>query len=114
MTLTTLLVSTLLSASPTLAPASALEVLQEGQHADDLIARGRALLDAGELDGALELFEQADAESKGTLSTRMWVLRVWFAQDRINDAFNQTDALAENNKGPDLDYLYGMGSFLKA
>jgi len=114
MTLTTLLVSTLLSASPTFAPTSALEVLQEGQHADDLIARGRALLDAGELDGALELFEQADAESKGMLSTRMWVLRVWFAQDRINDAFNQTDALAENNKGPDLDYLYGMGSFLKA
>ena len=44
----------------------------------------------------------------------MWVLRVWFAQGRINDAFNQTDTLRENNEGPDLDYLYGMGSFLKA
>jgi len=88
-------------------------VAQE-RHVDDLIARGRALLDEGKLGGALELFEQADAEAKGALSTRMWVLRVWFAQGRINDAFNQTDTLAETNKGPDLDYLYGMGSFLKA
>ena len=115
MTLTTILVSALLSASPAFAQTSALEALQEeGRHAEDLITRGRALLDTGELDGALELFEQADAESKGALSTRMWVLRVWFAQGRINDAFNQTDALKEANEGPDLDYLYGMGSFLKA
>ncbi len=80
----------------------------------DLIARGRKLLDKGELEGALELFEQADAETQGSLATRMWVLRVWFATGRINDAFDQTDALGAKHKGPDLDYLYGMGSFLKA
>ncbi|MAG64218.1 hypothetical protein CMO84_11930 [Candidatus Woesearchaeota archaeon] len=114
MILATILVPALLSAPPAPPRATALELLQEGRHADDLITRGRELLDAGKLDSALELFEQADAESKGALSTRMWVLRVWFAQGRINDAFNQTDALKENNEGPDLDYLYGMGSFLKA
>ena len=114
MILATILGPALLSAPPALPRATALELLQERSHADDLITRGRELLDAGKLDGALELFEQADAESKGALSTRMWVLRVWFAQGRINDAFNQTDTLRENNEGPDLDYLYGMGSFLKA
>lgn len=115
MILTTLLVPALLSAAPALPRPPSIEVLQEGRHTNDLIARGRELLDAGKLDGALELFEQADAESKGALTTRMWVLRVWFAQGRINDAFNQTDALKnENSEGPDLDYLYGMGSFLKA
>jgi tetratricopeptide (TPR) repeat protein len=113
MILTTLLVPTLLSMAPAPAGSATVQVVQD-RHAHDLITRGRALLDAGKLAAALELFEQADAERAGALSTRMWVLRVWFAQGRINDAFNQTDVLAEDNSGPDLDYLYGMGSFLKA
>lgn len=81
---------------------------------DDLVKRGREHLDKGELDQALELFTQADVEAKGALRGRMWVLRVWFEQGKINDAFDEVDRLAASNEGPDFDYLYGMGSYLKA
>lgn len=95
------------------APAAAAPCAQD-ELVDHIVARGRAHLDAGENDLALELFEQADAETRGALSTRMWIARTWFAQGRINDAFDLVDALAQDHEGPDLDYLYGMGSYLKA
>ena len=84
-------------------------------HIDDLIAQGRAQLDKGDTVGALEFFDQADAEEDGALRTRMWVLRAHFEQGaQIMDAFDEVDALASKNEGPDLDYLYGMGSYFKA
>ena len=47
---------------------------------DDLIEKGRAQLDQGDTAGALEFFNQADAETGGKLRYRMWVLRAHFEQ----------------------------------
>lgn len=74
-----------------------------------LIAEGRAKLDAGQVDEALALFEQAARADGNSLQTRMWVLRSWIEQGRNNDAFDALDELAdEGQSGPELDYLYGM------
>ncbi|MCP3914878.1 MAG: hypothetical protein GY711_04865 [bacterium] len=83
---------------------------------DELIRRGRTHLAGGEAEKALILFEQADAETRGELRTRMWVLRAWMAQGRINDAFDHLEKnfTSKGKKGPDTDYLFGMGSYLKA
>ncbi len=82
---------------------------------DDLIRRGRAELDAGRVERALELFQQADAETGGGLASRVWVLRTMFEQgERLNDAFDAVDALSRDHAGPALDYLYGIGSYFKA
>ncbi len=82
---------------------------------DELIAEGRSKLDQGDPQGALEFFNQADAETHGELRTRMWVLRAHFEEGRqIMDAFDEVDRLSQENDSPDLDYLYGMGSYFKA
>jgi len=82
---------------------------------DDLIEKGRSKLDLGDTAGALEFFNQADAEAGGALRARMWVLRGHFEQGaQIMDAFDEVDELAAEHEGPDLDYLYGMGSYFKA
>lgn len=110
----TLLVLTLSIAPLASMPACAADRAQ-GRHVADLIRRGRARLEAGQPELALELFDQADAETRGSAGTRVWVLRTWFELGRINDAFDQVDALQARGHGrPDLDYLYGMGSFLQA
>jgi len=80
----------------------------------DLIPQGRQHLDRGELDLALALFERADAQSQGTLPTRMWVWRTWLEQGRINDALDAIDELRlAGTESPDLDYLYGIAFFRK-
>ena len=94
--------------------ASAAPALAQAERVQDLVGRGRAHLDAGRNHRALELFLQADAETHGALATRVWVLRTWMAQGRLNDAFDQTDVLARTHEGADLAYLYGIGSHLKA
>jgi hypothetical protein len=86
---------------------------QEG--VDALLARGRALLEDGKAGEAQTLFEQAQALDKGSLRTRTWVLRAWIAQGRVNDALDQIDALDKaGQKGPAVDYLYGMAFAQKA
>lgn len=80
-----------------------------------LIARGRAALDAGRAAEAQKIFEEAEAKEPNSLRTRVWVLRSWMAQGRINDALNATDELARAGaKGPEMDYLYGTAFGLKA
>lgn len=96
------------------APAGAVLAAPQDERVDDLVRRGREYLDRGELGPATELFRQADVESGGALKSRMWVLRTWFEEGRINDAFGEVDRLAERHGGPELDYLYGIGSYLKA
>jgi tetratricopeptide (TPR) repeat protein len=74
-----------------------------------LIAAGREKLDAGEIDAALELFEQAARADDHSLQTRMWVLRSWIELGRNNDTLDELDALVdEGYSGPELDYLFGM------
>jgi cytochrome c-type biogenesis protein CcmH/NrfG len=82
---------------------------------DGLIARGRAALDAGRAAEAQKIFEEAAAKDADSLRTRVWVLRSWLSQGRINDTLNATDALAKAGaKGPELDYLYGTAFALIA
>jgi len=74
-----------------------------------LIAAGREKLDAGEIDAALELFEQAARADDHSLQTRMWVLRSWIELGRNNDTLDELDALVdEGHSGPEMDYLFGM------
>lgn len=82
---------------------------------DELIARGRAAFDAGRVADAQTIFESAVAKDQGSLRTRVWVLRCWLAQGRINDALNTTDELARGGaKGAEIDYLYGVAFALVA
>ncbi|MBK7875786.1 MAG: tetratricopeptide repeat protein [Planctomycetes bacterium] len=75
---------------------------------DALLLKGREKLAAGDAAGAQVLFDQAAAQEKDSLRTRMWVLRAWMDQGRVNDAYNAIDALAKTNQGVEIDYLYGM------
>jgi tetratricopeptide (TPR) repeat protein len=81
---------------------------------EELFARGRELLEAGDADAAAPLLEAADARMGGGLTTRRWVLRAWMEQDRINDALDGIDALARTHEGVEIDYLYGMAFAKKA
>jgi tetratricopeptide (TPR) repeat protein len=80
-----------------------------------LLDDGRALLDKGDVDGALALFTQAAAAEKNSLRTRTWVARAWLEQGRINDARDATDELDRAHKGaPEVAYLYGLASLKSA
>jgi hypothetical protein len=79
-----------------------------------LVQQGRALLSRNKPAEALALFEQADELGKHALATHMWVLRAWLQQGRINDALDAIDKLAKTEKGPEIDYLYGMGFWFTA
>jgi cytochrome c-type biogenesis protein CcmH/NrfG len=82
---------------------------------DALIARGRAELDQGRAVEAQKIFEEAAAKDASSLRTRVWVLRSWLAQGRVNDALNATDELSRSGaKGPEIDYLYGVAFALIA
>jgi hypothetical protein len=85
-----------------LAPA-----LARQESVDALIDQGRAKLDAGDAAAAQALFDRAAELDKGSPKTRVWVLRGWIAQERINDAYNAIDELAKTLSGSDVDYLYG-------
>lgn len=74
-----------------------------------LIERGRAELAAGRAAEAEALFTRAAEADGGKLRARMWVLRAWMDQGRSNDTLDALDELnSQGQKGPDLDYLYGM------
>ena len=100
--------------SATLLPACR-AVDQSGESVDALIAKGRALLDEGKASEAQAVFEAAEKKDGATIRTHMWVLRAWTAQGRINDSLDEIDKLDHaGNKGPAMDYLYGMAFALKA
>lgn len=103
-------------AGPTAGPlASPLAHRRADESVDALIAKGRALLDDGKASEAQAVFESAEKKDGATLKTRMWVLRAWMAQGRINDSLDEIDKLDHaGNKGPAMDYLYGMAFALKA
>ena len=81
----------------------------------DLLLRGRKHLDDGKASEAQILFEQADALTRGELRTRIWLLRSWMDQGRINDTFDIMDRMLEQGaEGTAVDYIYGMGSYRRA
>lgn len=80
---------------------------------DDLLKAGRALLAEGRTAEALAQFEAAE-KLETSLKTRVWVLRAWIAQARVNDALGEIDALAKTSSGAPIDYLYGMAFAQKA
>ena len=80
---------------------------------DALLAKGRALLDAGDGAAAQAAFDQAAALDP-SIKTRVWVLRSWLAQGRVNDTYNAVDELAKTTKGVEIDYLYGMAFAIDA
>ena len=82
---------------------------------DQQITEGQALLVEGKAEEALKIFEAADKASGGALETRVWVLRAWMDVGRLNDAFNEAEALQkEHGESPEIDYLFGYGSFQRA
>jgi Tfp pilus assembly protein PilF len=97
------------------ASASAAPVVRADENIDVLITRGRAALDAGRAADAQRIFEEAASKDSDSLRTRVWVLRSWIAQGRINDALNATDEMSRAGaKGPEIDYLYGTAFALIA
>ncbi|MBL8858588.1 MAG: tetratricopeptide repeat protein [Planctomycetes bacterium] len=87
----------------------------EAESVDALIARGRVLLTEGKPLEAQALFEAAEAQDGASLKTRMWTLRSWLPQGRVNDTLNEIDKLDRaGTKGPEMDYLYGMAFAFKA
>ena len=89
---------------------AAAPVLQDG----NLITQGRALLEAGKPAEAEALFTQADEASGGKITTRIWVLRAWMEQGRINDSLNAIDEFEQaERESPGGDYVYGMASYLR-
>lgn len=82
---------------------------------DELIAKGRALLNAGQPAEAQAVFETAESQDGSSLKTHMWTLRSWLPQGRVNDTLNEIDKLDRaGTKGPEMDYLYGMAFAFKA
>ena len=106
----------LLPCTPSFAPAGA--VIRDASTADgidELIAAGRKLFAEGKLEEALAVFESAEQQDKGSLRTRVFVLRTWIAQGRIEEALGETDVLKATFKsGVEIDYLYGMGFYAMA
>ncbi|MDF1836405.1 MAG: hypothetical protein P1V35_00925 [Planctomycetota bacterium] len=95
--------------------ASNAPIVRASAHAEDLIHEGRQLLKQGKAKEAQALFEQAHKAAGQSPETRIWILRAWMDQDRLNDAFNEADKLRDAGIDiPGLDYLYGYGSFVKA
>jgi tetratricopeptide (TPR) repeat protein len=72
------------------------------------IEKGRVALDAGRLEEAEALFARAVA-ADDSLATQRWLLRTWMDQGRSDETLDALDALGRaGQKGPELDYLYGM------
>ncbi|MBL8862055.1 MAG: hypothetical protein JNK02_08590 [Planctomycetes bacterium] len=109
------LLSSLLLLVPAVLPAPAARavVAVAPESVEEQLAAGRKLLDAGRLADALARFEAA-AQQDGSLRTRQWILRTWIAQARVNDALDEIDRIAKTEKGPPVDYLYGMAFAQKA
>src|SRR5688500_2840212 len=88
----------LLHPSPSAPGASAAPVRIAQESVEQMIARGRELYAAGQLDEALAAFEAAEKQDGGSLRTRVHVLRTWIAQGRMEEALGETDALQEKFK----------------
>lgn len=95
--------------SPWPNPAPLAPALSSQETPERWIQEGRALLALGKASEALPLFEKADQVGGGKLATRMWVLRAWLETGKTNQALDAIDQLAKDNKGSEIDYLYGMG-----
>lgn len=81
----------------------------------ELIAKGRALLAQGQASLAESVFAEAEKLDKSSIQTRMWTLRSWLPQGRVNDALEAIDKLDRaGQKGSEMDYLYGMAFAAKA
>jgi tetratricopeptide (TPR) repeat protein len=75
---------------------------------ETLLDEGRRQLAAGELEAARASFEAAAALDTGP-EARVWVVRSWIAEGRIEEALAACDELKEAGADPaDLDYLYGL------
>ncbi len=81
---------------------------------DGWIEKGREQLAQGQAPLAERAFERAQRLSP-SLRTRMWLLRTWMEQGRINDSLDAIDALRRSRVDAgqpasciELDYLYGM------
>jgi Tfp pilus assembly protein PilF len=82
---------------------------------DALVEQGRKALAEKHVAEAQRIFDEAAKQDGNTLRTRMWVIRGWIEEGRVNDALNAIDALdREGAKGPAIDYLYGMAFAYKA
>lgn len=104
-----MLTKLLLIAIPFCAPAAHAETV------DELVAKGRVLLAEGRPAEAEVVFQEAEKLDGSTLKTRMWSLRSWLPQGRVNDALNAIDKLdREGKSGAEMDYLYGMAFAFKA
>jgi tetratricopeptide (TPR) repeat protein len=102
---------------PAAAVAAATTTLQTpaSETTEGLIAKGRALLAEGKPAEARQAFEAAEKLDGSTLKTRMWTLRSWVAEGRVNDALNEIDKLDRaGQKCADMDYLYGIAFASKA
>ena len=115
-TLTPLLIALPLLAAPLeAAPHSPAPgpVLTLPDRVDDLIRQGRAKLLERDAAGAKELFEQAAALDPG-IRTKVWLLRTRMESGLLNDLLDEIDVLSRTEKGPEIDYLFGMAFAIKA
>jgi tetratricopeptide (TPR) repeat protein len=77
--------------------------------AEELLAEGRRQLAAGELEAAAASFEAAAALDGSSVESRVWVVRSWIAEGRVDEALAAADELKEEGaERADLDYLYGL------
>ena len=116
--LLTILVSPLITAQPSCAhnaPVVQEDTPQATSTSTGLIESGRALFATGKALEAEALFAQAVEAEPNNFEARFWLIRSWITLARINDSLNATDELAnQGQKGPAMDYLYGMAFHAKA
>ncbi len=88
---------------------------QETAGVEDLVRRGRELLDQEKPAEAEALFIEAEVRSGKSIAIRKWVWRAWMQGGRINDALDAVDAIEPRGELPqaDLDYLRGMAFFFR-
>ena len=85
------------------------------QEQTEWIDRGRTLLDANHAKQAQALFETEQQRNPNSDAPRVWIIRSWLGQGRVNDALDAVDALVQQGlSGPPIDYLYGMAWFFAA
>src|SRR6185503_6757038 len=71
-------------AAPNPVPGRAAAVRAGQENVDGLVAKGRSLLAEGKFAQAQQAFEAAEKLDGATLRTRMWTLRSWLPQGRVN------------------------------
>jgi len=81
---------------------------------DDRIARGRAMLEVGDVRAAQAFFDEAAAIDGATPRSRVWVVRGWIAQGHLDEALQASDELGSAGATRDSDYVLGLALFAKA